>query len=131
MPEGVGYSSNTIAGIGPDISYVGERSFAYSGKVGIVQSNVTMLEFTTSNSTTVAYFRFNYAVASDDDLRFTVKFNGLDVQGYEMGSSNNHAFQEPLKLIIPPLTSVLCIGYNESSSTSRDAYASMTGRIYK
>jgi len=123
-------ASQTITGRELQYTQDNKHSFAYSGAIGIVQSDTTMLEFSNSSSNYIyAIFRFN-SQTTDDDLRFTIEINGEIVQGYTIGSSPNHSFQEDLKIIIPPGSALKCFGYNESSNTSRTAYASMTGRVY-
>ena len=121
--------SASIASVGKGIRYIGNHTYGYSGALSITQTDVTMLDFSTSSQYIRALFRFN-SQTTDDDLRFTIELNGEIVQGYTIGSSNNHSFQEGLKIIIPPGTSVKCFGYNESSNTGRTAYASFIGRVY-
>ena len=119
--------------LGPQLglSVIGSHAYAFSGAVtDIVQADNTMLDFNTGSEYIKSVFRFN-TQTTDDDIRFTISFNGQIVQGYTIGSSNNHAFQEGLRIIIPPFTRVKCFGYNESSSTNRTAYASVSGRVYE
>ena len=104
----------------------GRRCYAYSGSIGVVQSNTTLLLFESRFDPIDMLFRFN-TQTTDDDIRFTILFNDVVVQGYTIGSSNNHSFQQGIKLIVPQSTTVTCLGYNESSSTSRTCYASATG----
>jgi len=113
------------------LSVLGDHCYAYSGAItDIVQADNTMLDFNTGKRYIKALFQFQ-TQTTDDDIRFTISFNGQIVQGYTIGSSNNHAFQEGLRIIIPPQTRVKCFGYNESSSTDRTGYASITGRVYR
>ena len=124
-----GFGSGGTAGVSKGLNYVGGHAFANSGAVGVVQADTTQLDFTTGGEYITAKFRFN-TENTDDDIRFKVLFDGEAVQGYTVGSANNHSFHSALDLIIPPFTHVVCTGYNESSSTSRTTYASTSGRVY-
>jgi hypothetical protein len=117
------------AGISQNLNYLGDHAFAISGPVGVVQADTTQLDFTTGAGYIVCKVRFN-TEGTDDDIRFQVKFDGQVVQGYTVGSANNHSFHSALDLIIPPFTHVTCTGYNESSSSERTTYATISGRVY-
>jgi hypothetical protein len=116
-------------GTGSSINYIGNHAYANSGPIAVAQADTTQLDFTTGSQYIVAKFRFN-TESTDDDIRFQVNFDGQTVQGYTIGSSNNHAFHSALDLLIPPYTHVTTTGYNESSSSGRTTYASITGRVY-
>ena len=117
------------SGTGSSINYIGNHAYANSGAVTVAQSDTIQLIFTTGSQYIVAKFRFN-TEATDDDIRFQVNFDSQTVQGYTIGSSNNHAFHSALDLLIPPYTHVTTTGYNESSSSGRTTYASISGRVY-
>jgi hypothetical protein len=123
-------SNAQFTSAGKGLTVIGDYAYAYSGAVtDIVQADTTLLDFNTGKGFIKAKFQFQ-TQTTDDDIRFTISLNNIVVMGYTIGSSNNHAFQDAINIIIPPLTQVKCFGYNESSGTQRTGYASMTGKLY-
>jgi len=137
MPEGVGYaSSNVVAGTGLDLNYVGNRVYAYSGAVGVPNSQTYLLKFQTGNKLISGRMYTGYCqdvtvAAVADDIVFEVKLNGVLIAARytdtakEAGTINMIYFT----MIIPPYTLVEVFATNISSSTDRDMCAIFTGTM--
>ena len=137
MPEGIPYaSSNVVAGTGLDLNYLGQKAYAYSGAVGVPNSQTKLLSFQTGNKIISGRMYTGYCqdvtvAAVTDDIVFEVKLNGVLIAARytdtakEAGTINMIYFT----MIIPPYTSVEVLATNISSSTERDMCAIFTGNI--
>jgi len=140
MPEGIPYaSSNVIAGVSPDLTYVGSQCFAYAGTFASSTSETTMLEFTTGNDIIVGKFILNGSVDPIEshlggDNAFTIKLNGLivsttkiDTTGGDIGMPMTNV--QPI--IFPPYTNVVLSTLSRENSATERLSAYFIGKIVK
>ena len=120
------------SGTGTTLNYIGEHVYANSGAILVDQSNPTLLDFTTAGTHyIVADIQMGQESTSGDDMRYQITFNGEVVMGiFMVNPTDVQPFQNPLRLIIPPLTRVQINADNLSSNTGRETYAVLTGRVY-
>ena len=122
----------SVASVGPGIRYLGTYAYAYSGVIGVADSTVELLNFTTGTGILKAHTQFFYAEDSRDseDIRYRVKLNGAVVQQGIIGVSDFEAWVYGFLLIIPPFTEVICDALNVVSSSTRNQAVTITGRVY-
>jgi len=108
--------------------------YAFSGFIGVTNTETTLLEFSTPKGVIEACVHFNYVAeaggGAGEDYFYRVYFNNIEIQGYLVNSAATANDRNPLKLIIPPLTLVKCTADNTTDGTSRDQCVSISGRLY-
>jgi len=134
MPEGIPYaSSNVIAGTGLDLNYLGQKAYAYSGAVGVPNSETKLLSFQTGNKIISGRMYTGYCSPTSvtDDIAFEVKLNGVLISARYTDTSKeaNTINMIYFTMIIPPYTLVEVTATNISSATERDMCAIFTGNI--
>ena len=129
MPEtDVIPTSASVASTGKGIRYIGDYAYAYSGIIGIPNSDTTMLEFTSGSGILKANIHFYYTADSSVNMSYRVRLNNaliLDYMVTGFGQDTNH---NPNHLIIPPLTKVK-ISAEGASATTQQA-VTLVGRVY-
>jgi len=130
MPEGVGYGPQFTASTGFTLSYIGDHVYGLSGAVDCTNANETLMDFRTSdNSYIVANIQFGTSSTSGDDFLYSVSFNGVVIMSQATDHTYRPNFGQPLKLVIPPGTVVQLNADNQTASTARTIFATLTGRI--
>jgi len=133
MPEGVGYSgANAPVSIGNEFNYVQKFAYAYSGAVGVVGSETTVLEATNGNKLLEAKLQLCYVqVDSSDSMEWQIYLDGVLMAGAKDAGPHVYTeFNNPLLLIIPPYTTIKITAKNVSSGTSRNMGCLITGVQY-
>jgi len=136
---GGGGSPNVAGGSGPasvgkTLNYVGDHVYAYSGSTSVAgasSANTTLLNFSTGSEYIMSELQGFSTERGSAQLYMVVKFNGQDIIKTEFddaGSASN-LLDMPIKLIIPPFTTVQCLVGIESGTT-KDWSLTLTGRIY-
>jgi len=128
--------SASVASTGKGIRYIGNWVYAYSGLIAIGQASpeTSMLNFDTGSGIikgTIQAAQGNER--SDNDMRFTISFNGDIVAQLLHGGDTQYwagSFDNGMLIIVPPFTTVKITGYNLTSGTTRDSVATFTGRVY-
>jgi len=126
----------SVASVGPGIRYAGKWVYAYSGLIAIGQASpeTSMLNFETGSGIikgTIQAAQGNER--SDNDMRFTISFNGDIVAQLLHGGDTQYwagSFDNGMLIIVPPFTTINITGYNLTSGTTRDSVATLTGRVY-
>jgi hypothetical protein len=132
MPEGVGYGPQFTASTGLTLNYIGQHVFAYSGEIAVNNNETNLLDFQSGKDYIVCKIQFNAAHGAGDDYVFKVYFNGLVVQRYLYAETVDRGVpDQPLYLIIPPLTEVKCTAQNVTDTSANGQIVALTGRIYK
>ena len=131
MPEGIPYAStNVVAGAGLDLNYVGIHCFAYSGEISVNNSEVTLLEFTTSNDVIFGECQNGFVADSGDNMLFKLYLNGIIVFGYAAPSASETSTPYGnYEIVLPPNTNVKMTAENVGSSSSRPIVGKFVGRI--
>ena len=128
--EAIG-SNATFTGPQQGLTVIGDYAYAYSGVLGIDTTETTMLEFTTGSEIIVAEFNFTVTERTGDQLFGNIYMNGLKLATSWSGlSTNNGEPSYPIKLIIPPLTTIKVTGDNITAAT-REFAVTMIGRVYE
>ena len=125
--------SASIASTGKGIRYIGNWAYAVSGEVDTPgqDTDVTLLDFTCGSGFIVAKVLFGVFSESNNNISFSVKFNGAVVMGYTIsGAISDAQSSNYLPLIIPPFTRVECIGKNLESANAIPLLCSIAGRVY-
>jgi len=119
--------------LGPSNSLVpigSEHAYAFGGVVAIPNSDTDMLTFQTGKKYLKCKLTVTNGSGSGDDIRYKVFLNGIIVCQWYFGSFQGITIENPLNLIIPPLSTVVVQGVNISSSGGRDHTAWVQGRLY-
>jgi hypothetical protein len=133
MPEGVGYGPQFTASVGKKLNYIGEHCYATSGEVNTAGQgvNVALLDYTSGNGYIVATVQFGIHSESNNNIAFSVKFNGKIVIGYALsGATSDAQSSNYWPILIPPYTHVECIGNNLESGSAIPLTCVVTGRVY-
>ena len=119
----------TFLGTSSSLVYLGKRCYSYGGRIGVANSDTTILgPFTTGKHTIVGELQITDSSATNDDIKYNILINGTPVQTY-ISKNAGDAPGYPTILVIPPLSTVEVLGYNLSSSSSRIQTALFAGRI--
>jgi hypothetical protein len=131
---GFGGASNTVnpAGTGSTLNYIGNHVYGISGIVGVNNSEVSLMEFTTGGD---AYLKVDIQImnesGSNEDFRYKVFLNNEVVGSwYFVSAANIPEPTNPYKLIIPAGSKVKITAENQTSTTLRNHTATITGRVY-
>jgi len=126
-------SGGNPSGTGTGLNYIGNHAYGYSGKIEATNAqDFIMLHFTTGNEYIKGSMQFYYAEDTSDDMIFSLKINSELVFSYlvtnpvSAGASSN----QNIDIIIPPFSNIEILAKNGSSSTARDVYATISGRVY-
>jgi len=120
------------AGTGAGLNYIGNHAYAYSGSVDANNVETTALQFDTGNEYILAEFNLCSSQTTGDDFKFRIEMNGEDIMvttitgPYDISEHMN----QPLKLVIPANTKVRVTFTNVSTSSAREWFATMSGRVY-
>lgn len=125
--------------LGPQLGIViaGDFAYAYSGSIALdnTTDENTYLEFTTGKYTFVGHMQANISTmpgAGTDDVQYTAYFNGVIVQSYIVGGAKQYSDPDnPLYLIIPPMTTVKITAKDITQASVIANTISLTGRIYR
>jgi len=135
MPEGKGYGPQFTASVGKSLNIIGKHAYAYSGSIGLPQNtDTTMLEFTTGKY----YLKGNFAVQGDFNgmgstaTTLKIKLNGTAIVDSVTSAGNDAIapFDYPLRIIIPPLTTVEVILSKADGGTDY-LQVLLTGKVYE
>ena len=118
------------------LEIIGDHAYAYSGAVALddTTNENTYIKFTSGNYYFVGTMQSNNLDegAGTDDMVNFVYFNGIQVQGYRVGSSNIYTSPDNLiPLIIPPYTEVEITIKDLTQASTIKNVVSLTGRIYR
>jgi len=128
---GGGGAANTVnpAGTGSSLNYVGDHCYANSGGVDVDNSITTMLEFTTENIYAMVDMTVGNSSGSGDDMEFEVLINSEKILSFGVSASNAFPPNSPT-LLIPPYSKVTITGLNLTSSSARQCFVTLAGRVY-
>jgi len=117
-------ASNVLVPIGPGHAY------AFGGVVAVPNSDTDILTFKTGKKYLKCKLTVTNGSGSNDDIRYSAYLNGTIVCQWYFGSFQGITIENPLNLIIPPLTTLVVQAVNISSSGGRDHTAWVQGRLY-
>ena len=126
--------SASVASTGLGIRYVGDFCYAFSGKVEIADSKISLLDFFSGAGIIKANMVFNYdaALGGGDNYDFSLDYNEIEIIKIETAQPpvSSGPIIQFRKVIIPPLTHVVISAVNKNGSTVHDCYAMINGRVY-
>ena len=118
MPETSVTPTLATATTGKSLIYVGGGYYgAWSGAVGVTDTETTLIEFVSPEDALVANIRFYFVQASGDDFFYKVYLNDLEILNLA-SQSTSVIYQNVGEFIIPSLTKVKVTADNDSSSSS-------------
>jgi hypothetical protein len=126
--------SNAIfSGPQQGITIAKEFFYGYSGAIDLNNTTTTLFSFHTGKYVSVGQFQMVFdktAFNTGESLGYTVKFNNNIVARLELeaAATTTESVQDPVDLIIPPMTSVLITGDTDGGSIV--ATGILTGRVY-
>ena len=120
------------AGIGQTLNFVGEHAYAYSGEIAHDADPIDLLDFGSPETAyIVAWIGFDNASNSNDNNKFTVRFNEQIVMAFmSTGRVDDNSPQSGRKLLIPPGTRVRCSVDRTSGSDAQTSDCTIAGRVY-
>jgi len=133
MPEGVDYASaNVTAGTGLELNYIQDKCFAYSGAIGVPNSETTLIDTQSGSGVIDAIIQCAYGTPSSDDMQYKIYFNGIIVMQVGVsGAVDQGNWQTMLyHFVIPPYTNIKITAQNTTSVTERIQTAILTGKVY-
>ena len=123
--------NQTVDHTGPDIHYIRNHVYAYSGS-HILSSGTFLkqLDFTTNSEYILSAFNWGTdETSSTRDVYIKIDFNGITVYSNRWAQSNQYPIQSSsLPLVIPPFTLVEC--YQKNDGTTSGVF-NMTGEVYE
>jgi len=132
MPEGKGYGPQDTASVGLNLNIIGDKAYAYSGKVPDAASGsaaTTLLKFTTGSYISLVEFGQYNDHAGGQNVYITIAMNGVIVLSADFDTTTYDNGQQPIPLLIPPYTEVEVKWGIDSVTETMSAY--MVGKIYK
>lgn len=122
--------SASVAATGLGIRYIGQHCYAYSGEVAVANTELALLEFT-SSGIIVGQVQLGSRAAENEDYEFRIYFNDNVVFSAIFGNqSQNEIGSWPIPIIIPPYTNVKVTLDNIADTDSRVWTVGITGRVY-
>jgi len=119
------------AGTGTALNYLGEHAYAYSGSIGVTNTETTLLDFNTGSNYIVGNFEAinGFNGSTNDDYLWLLSMDDQAVMALNLTSSKD-LDSNPLAIIIPPFTRVIVTCQNVTDTSSHDMGACITGRVY-
>ena len=126
-------TSASIASTGLGIRYIGSPNghiYGYN-EAAVTQSETDIFSFTSGSGYIMGALQINYAADQSENALYKIYFNNVRIQSWVVpGGTQSPAPEQPLLLLIPPLTIVLVTGILLSGGSPRTHYGSLTGRVY-
>jgi len=123
-------ANSVFTGPQKGLTVIGNHCYAFSGSVGVNNSDVEMLSFTTGKDYIVAKITMGSKAGNADDMKFWININGnLIYSGYEALVSM--PTQQYLNILIPPNSFVELYARNIGSATNRDMECVLVGKVYE
>jgi len=127
-------ASQTVTG--PALQFTQDNLHCYAASGSITTpgqgTDVTLLDFLNESAYIVGTVQFGVPSESNNNIGFSVTFNGEIVMGYTIsGATSDAQSSNYLPLIIPAHTRVKCIGRNYESGSAIPLTAFFTGRVYE
>ena len=133
---GGGGAANTAggnpSGTGSSLNYIGDHAYGYSGLVQTVGDNnyTTAMEFTIGPDYILAQVQLCPASGNADDLAFRMSIDGQAVGEFFTKDPPAEFNANPVPFLIPSYSKVTIEIKNGQSSTARDTYIMIVGRVY-
>ena len=113
---------------GKGLTIIGEHCYAYN-VLSINNVETDLFSFQTGKEYIVCKWQGGYGESSGNDYEFKLYLNGIEIQALQTNNSTNFD-QFPVRLLIPPLSFVELTAYNLDSTTPKQIFASIVGKVY-
>ena len=129
--------SGSFTGPAEALEIIGQHAYAYSGLFAALNTDQTVLSFTSGNYYVHGWLQLNGAVDDDSPSSTTltacrVAFNGVGLFILVTGDGAHRSLRSiRQKIIIPPYTEVVAILDSESSAADQYGSVVITGRVYR
>jgi len=121
-------STDIVSGNALQFTNDNKRAYAYSGTVGVNNTDVELLSFNTNSEYIEALVTVSSKAGSGDDMNFWIELNEVLISsGYEALVSMPS--QNPLPIIIPPFTKFAFYARNLGSTTAREMQVVVVGKV--
>ena len=108
-----------------------KHAYAYSGVMGITNTETTMIEFNTNSEYLKGKVLFSYVDNDTEDYRYRIYLNDTIVQVILQGRKDyDFMFEYAIPIIIPPFSNVKLTAQNIDNSNSRTQIASLTAEAF-
>jgi len=106
-----------------------KRCYAYSGVMGVTNTEKTMIQFQTNSEYLIAKVLFSYVDNDTEDYRYRIYFNDVVVQAILQGRKDyDFSYEYAVPMIIPPFTDVKLTAQNVDNANERSQLVSLTGK---
>jgi len=125
--------TGTFEGVGSlQFSPDNKFAYAYSGIIGVVGSEITLLLMETNSEYILSELQILQGTTSNEDFKYKVFFNNVIVAQWHCLQVTDKEINIPNAyfLTIPPFTIVKVTAENTSSGTSREHSVTLTGKVH-
>jgi len=123
----------SVASVGPNIRYIGDYAYGYSGTIAVQSAALPLLEFTSGSGFIMGQIGIFTPLSSSNNAEIAVSLNGIDVIVFEVLNTTQGAYLNgfaPMDILIPPFTEFKITAVNVTSSAEMIWYATLVGRVY-
>ena len=123
-------SGDTVTGLGLQFTNENKKAYGYSGVIAVNNNEASLLLFQTNSEYLDAEISMFNGSGSGDDFLYKIYFNNIVVVDTYANSSNvEPTYFNPIRIIIPPFTTVKVTADNVSSSTARNHTANIKAKV--
>jgi len=121
----------SVAATGLGIRYIGQYCYAYSGEVAVANTELALLEFT-SSGIIVGELQVGSNSAENEDYEMKIYFNDQIIfsNTFHQQGATYVNIASAIPLIIPPYTNVKVTLDNIADTDSRIWTVGITGKVY-
>ena len=138
MPPEAVPSNASVASTGKGIRYIGNHCYAFSGAVGALDSEQTVLDFTTGSGYIVATltmtgpFQMSTGAVGAGFVRgYQLDFNSQNVGQYKTETADEDMPTAlEVQILIPPFTAVVLVCVDSGADAGQVGTVNITGRVY-
>ena len=128
--------SASIASPGFGLRYIGQHCYAFSGAVAALDSEQTVLDFTTGSGYIVATLTMTAPINMAAITAGIIRGYQLDFNGQTVGLYKTESAQEDMptdtevQILIPPFTAVVLTCIDSDANAAYLGTVNITGRVY-
>jgi len=124
--------SASVASTGKGIRYLQNWVYGFSGEIGVADTELSLLEFTSGSGLIVGKIQLGSKAAENEDYDFRIYFNNVVVfsNTFHQQGATYVDIANYIPIIIPPLTGVKVTLDNIADTDTRIWSVILTGRVY-
>jgi len=119
----------TFLGASKSLITLGDHIYALSGQVQYTDTETTFIDGETGKYYSDVFIQYSSLYYGSDDPTVKVYFNGILIIATAHSTTEDAGKNMPLRIIIPPLTTVKVTVTNQDSS-AQQGFIFMKGRTY-